>query len=833
MSFLSDMLSPKFDQKPWWEKSRPVAVLLGIFVFILYLSTMARGLVLGDPTEYTFVANLPAIAHPPGYAFITLTGWLIQHVVPIGDFPWRMHLLAGVSGSVIVMAVYGTILQVIGKNNRWRVQTAALAALLTGTAANIWQHSIHANPHIMTAMFLAVNLFLLTRWAILPGPARWKWLWLFCFSAGLGVTHHPLTAFTFPAYAAFIVWTRPRLLFDWRKLLPMIGFALLGLIPLLYYPIISATQPVFGPHTMMTLEGFMAHVLARGLTESLPYYGWVDQPQRLVVFWSILRLQFAWPLVLFVLAAVLSWMKRPQSRDQRRETRDENNTQHPSPNTHHPSPITHHPSPTTHHPPPNTHHPLAALLLLAFLVNYAFVITLKQQDIMAYILGPLVVIMIIMGVGLAYTLEQLPGRWRGVTLLAVLLIGPGWNFLFNAPRISLQQYDEGDKYVDEVFAYFAGRGESVVLLNNWELMTPLWYTKFVERRWPDPKDVRPEFVSAAEPWLPSVFNYLPGGPVYLHGYRREIVDAGFRLRPRGDFYQVVEPGEKGIPPELTPLINPEEPLNSVAQLLAYELPQSTVQAGDFVPFTLAMRVTEPTSDFYVPVVQVGTIQFEFTTDTHLISPDWQPGEVIVERFDFALPHGLPPGEYPVTVRLRNLSQQVDLTEGLPTEILTVEAADHIPQTAHLLANYRQRVGLQTAVSRNGLEFRTAPWETPLAAAPGEVVITQLHWEVLDYAEESYTIFVHLIDPANQLYVALDYTPLGGAVPTHLWFPKWLPDQRLIDPYRMEIPSDLAPGTYLIEVGLYEMISGRRLHIHDENGSIVGDRTILGAIEVTP
>ena len=80
-------------------------------------------------------------------------------------------------------------------------------------------------------------------------------------------------------------------------------------------------------------------------------------------------------------------------------------------------------------------------------------------------------------------------------------------------------------------------------------------------------------------------------------------------------------------------------------------------------------------------------------------------------------------------------------------------------------------------------------------------------------------------------VTLDYTPLGGSAPTHLWIPKWLPGQRLLDPYRMVIPDDLPPGTYYIEVGLYEMVSKRRLHLADETGNLIGDRLILGPIEV--
>ncbi|HUM70269.1 MAG TPA: hypothetical protein PLK31_15665, partial [Chloroflexota bacterium] len=107
----------------------------------------------------------------------------------------------------------------------------------------------------------------------------------------------------------------------------------------------------------------------------------------------------------------------------------------------------------------------------------------------------------------------------------------------------------------------------------------------------------------------------------------------------------------------------------------------------------------------------------------------------------------------------------------------------------------------------------------------------LKWESLAKAEESYTVFVHLIDGANVPHVALDYTPLGGATPTHLWIPKWLPGQQMLDPYRLVIPPDLPPGNYWIEVGLYEMVNGRRLHISDTDGNLNGDRYILGQLVV--
>ena len=350
-----------------------------------------------------------------------------------------------------------------------------------------------------------------------------RWLLAFSFSAGLGVTHHPLTVFSFPAYGLFILLVRPAIWRDWRLILKMLALALLGLSVWLYFPIRSAMGPPIGPTTMNTLDGFLDHVLGRGITEALPYYALPEQADRLVVFWSILRLQYTLPVIFLAALAVLwpliSWAARRRGKLQDF---------------------------------PQAAAPLG-LYVLAFLSNYAFVISLKAQDIMAYLLGPLLVIGLLAGIGLYYLLLSTqralqPGKTPLLLLLgALLLLGPFVQIVRNLQRISLQEYNEGNAYVDAVFSQFAGQGAGAVLLNDWEHMTPLWYTQLVEGRWPDAQDVRPEYVSTARTWLDNVFDFLPGGPVYLSNYRREIVDAGFRLRPYGPFYQVVEPGEKSVP----------------------------------------------------------------------------------------------------------------------------------------------------------------------------------------------------------------------------------------------------------------------------------------------
>ena len=789
--------------------------LLLILPPLLYVATMAHGLVLGDPTEYTFVANVLGIAHPPGYAFITLLGKLIQTLVPFGEIPWRMHLLSVLAATTAVILVYGTVRAYAaglpGAPTQTGPRDAAVAgifaALSLAFGADFWQHAIHTNPHIITATFLAANLFFLTRWWSLGGQGKQaeRWLLLFSFSAGLGVTHHPLTVFSFPAYALFILAARPGIWRDGRLIGKMLALALLGLAVWLYFPIRSAMGPPFGPTGMNTLDGFLAHVLGRGITEALPYYALYEQGDRAIVFWSILRLQYTLPVIFLAAAGalwpIISWAA----------TRFGRLTSFPAAGL-----------------------PLL-LFLLAFLCNYVFVISLKAQDIMAYILGLLLIVALLAGIGLYYLLEGVqralrPGR-TALTLFAValFLIGPFVQMVRYLPRISLQDYNEGDAYVQAVFSEFAGRGEEAVLLNDWEHMTPLWYTQLVQGRWPDAADVRPEYVSTARPWVDFVYDFLPGGPVYLSNYRREVVDAGFRLRPYGPFYQVVEPGDRRLPSEFTEL--PAE-AGAAVELVGYELPQDAVQVGDYVPLALAMRTAHGTDDYVVPVVRVGDLSFPFTTDSHLVSPEWQPGEVIVERFDLALPLDLAAGTYPVQAGLKNLSSDTEPTLFYQLGNLEVSATNAPAQAPALLANFRQRVGLVAAAARLGWKRYNAPWMSPIQVHPGDIIHLTLDWRSLAKAEESYTVFVHLIDEANRPIVALDYTPLGGAAPTHLWIPKWLPGQQYVDPYRLQIPPDLAPGTYLIEVGLYEMVGKRRLHLADEAGNLIGDRYILGPVVVS-
>lgn len=660
---------------------------------------------------------------------------------------------------------------------------AIFAAFCLYTASNYWQHSIHTNAHIVTAALASISISLLLHWRATHND---RWLFAFGLAAGLSVTHHPLLVFGFPAYGVFILAGRPR----FKTLIQLAAFALIGLAPWLYFPIRSSMPPPppFGPHDMNTLDGFLNLVLARGLTGvNLFHFGLNEQWHRLIVFWSLIQLQFAWPVVLLAVVGLI-WLAR---RDWR----------------------------------------AAVLLGLHAFVNLVFTLN-SVQDVMAYLLPPLVSIAVLIGAGALAVSEFL--KTRGVLkaprVLVVLLIFPLANLVWLYPRISLSSVGDADAYVDSVFAHFAGKGMHAVLLSDWEHATPLWYRRYVDGDVLDPNDVTVLYVN--KPFVDAVWENIDKGPIYVIEYNPAIVNTGFRLRAEGPFYRLEPPAAA-----MTPMI--PHPLNmqfGPVELLGYDVLADTVRAGENVPIILYLHAPQATDHIIHPFARLGSWEYRFTTDSHLLSPYWEPGEIIAERWDVTVPLDAKTGEYPLEAGFSDLvtgedfAELVSLGDVKVVERKTVGGGD----TEGMVANFGQRIGVDWVRAwSGGVPTHTAPWAEPMVVRPGDSVEVRIKWRALALPQNSYTVFVHLLSADNALIVSRDYTPLGGAFPTMLWFPKWLPGQTAIDPYTITVPADAAPGDYYIEIGLYGLRSVVRVPAFDAEGNLAGDRFVLGGVTVRP
>jgi len=825
----------------------------------VYVATLAPGTVFGDPSEYQFIPAVWGIAHPPGYAFYTLLAGVWQRVVAVGTVAYRTNLLAACAGAWTASRVTLMVLAVMERRSNtspyaegrspergeygsqarsWlHALCAVLAGLAVGFGVDLWQQSIHANSHVVSAALTATHLWLLVTWWADGGPREhgrdsvgdrdgvggsdWR-LYLLAFLVGVGVTHHPITLFGLPAYLGFILLCRPRIILEWKTVLLGVLCGFSGLLPWLYFPLRSPSVP-FGPTDMATWDGFLRHATAQGLRVNLFYFGLIDQPDRLQVFVSLAKLQYGWILLALVLLGLV-WML--------------------------------------------VESPRLGLLWVGFLAGHLVFTLNSVQDVMAYLLHAFVAMGLSLGLGTLAVVDWVWGRRRaasggtgssvqrrrlgtGVVVPALALVLVTGRTIRTLPRISLRGWDDADASVAALHARFDGQGEGATFVSDWEHLTPYYYYTLVEGLVFAEEDLRHIYVTGATPWVDSVFGSLAQGPVYLSNYRRDVRELGFRLRPDGNLWQVLGAASaETASPETVSMapVSPQVRLDDVwvderLQLVGYDLPKTVVAQGGRVPVTLYARVAVAESEIVMPMAWLGDIEQRWTTDSRRLTPDWRPGEIIVEPYEVGIPYGLEPGDTPLSLSFVQMSGESrvlrfdDGAEALDLGTVRVVAAKGAARKARVvangLANIGNEVALTAARARAGLSLRAGIWEKPLTVTAGQPMHLRLIWQVLSRPSTSYTIFIHLIDAQGQVQFGHDYTPLGGAFPSYLWFPKWLEGQSVVDPYTLVLPEDLPAGSYWLEVGMYEMGSIRRIPQFSADGTMTGDRLILGPVQVVP
>jgi hypothetical protein len=110
---------------------------------------------------------------------------------------------------------------------------------------------------------------------------------------------------------------------------------------------------------------------------------------------------------------------------------------------------------------------------------------------------------------------------------------------------------------------------------------------------------------------------------------------------------------------------------------------------------------------------------------------------------------------------------------------------------------------------------------------GDELSLTLYWQALEEMETSYTVFTHLIDEGGRIWGQKDNLPVDRTYLTT----EWRAGEIIIDKYEIEVDPTTVPGEYILEVGMYDWISGERLPILNVDGQVEGNRVILGTVWV--
>lgn len=266
-------------------------------------------------------------------------------------------------------------------------------------------------------------------------------------------------------------------------------------------------------------------------------------------------------------------------------------------------------------------------------------------------------------------------------------------------------------------------------------------------------------------------------------------------------------------------------------ILDPHLEQTTIQPGDAVTVTLPFRV-------------IAEVDQPFLIEWHLLSPEdnmpiyrsatefphetvlsqWLPERTVLEKVTLAVPENLPFGAYQLSLSTRPVDGQeswaiyqngdTNPIDKVRVDYVTIPWQEPIPPSLPVNAFFGE------AITLHSFNLLGTP-------SPGQAIDVELFWEG-DSPADNYAVFLHLFDEQGELAASHDSEPLNGRYPTAAWTSETI----VPDTHTLPLELDLEPGTYFLEVGLYETGSGERMPVWDQFGEAQLDHSLpLGIIEI--
>jgi hypothetical protein len=134
----------------------------------------------------------------------------------------------------------------------------------------------------------------------------------------------------------------------------------------------------------------------------------------------------------------------------------------------------------------------------------------------------------------------------------------------------------------------------------------------------------------------------------------------------------------------------------------------------------------------------------------------------------------------------------------------------------------------TTQARLGGRFELLGYDLPRETVkPGKSLPVTLYWKSAALSQLQYTVFVHLLDSGGKLAAQQDAMPRGSVLPTSCW----VVNEVVSDTMTLSLPTDVSPGAYTLQVGIYYQPTGERLPVTTPDG--VADCIVLQTIRVDP
>ena len=255
------------------------------------------------------------------------------------------------------------------------------------------------------------------------------------------------------------------------------------------------------------------------------------------------------------------------------------------------------------------------------------------------------------------------------------------------------------------------------------------------------------------------------------------------------------------------------------ELLGYGLFPEQATLGQTVHLTVFLRARErPRSRSQLSLWLAGQLWQRFALPESTAA--MEPGDVFALQYPLTVPREAPAGQQPLAMALGT-------ADGQPTGSPQVLGRLDVAATQHLFDVPASIQSPQHFTLGDGVRFLGYDLQGGSLRA-GEALHLTLYWQCLRPMDTSYTVFTHVLDSQSKVWGQVDRIPLGEARPTT----GWLPGEVFVDSYEIPVRADAPPGTYAVEVGMYDAATGVRLAVRDEQGrAMADDRVLLTTLEL--
>ena len=264
------------------------AELTGLFVFIVYLFTIAPSVIQIDSGELSAVISTLGIAHPTGYPLFTITGYLFLLIpLPFTEI-FRANLLASIWCSAGIVFFVKSIKIIFDnqptakkefskkkKSKKNKAQTITIAALpeltkiivsvlsgmLLAFSTTYWFQSTSIEVYSLHILLINIVIyFLLKAYFFNDANLKNKYWLMLAVALAFSFSNHMTTLLILPGIA-FLFFTKEKFL---KQTFVLLGKMLGVFFPILiiiysYLPIRASFNPLLNWSNPVNLENFMRH----------------------------------------------------------------------------------------------------------------------------------------------------------------------------------------------------------------------------------------------------------------------------------------------------------------------------------------------------------------------------------------------------------------------------------------------------------------------------------------------------------------------------------------------------------------------------------------------